>query len=135
MPIGHSYMLSTAPWKTSAKVCKSVVWIKTSTCTSDEPFVPYVIDKHTFEVQYVIYGSRDHSPRSHKSRIDLQTHIVCFVVTFPKLACHYRMHKCYNDVIVQSFCYLMFNIGHTICFVQIKEVKVQAVPLVCPCKS
>ena len=59
-----------------------------------------------FEVQYVIYGnegcgqetralygSQDHSPSSHKSHIELQTHIMCFIVTFPELACHYRMRK------------------------------------------
>ena len=39
-----------------------------------------------------LYESRDHSPSSHKSRIDPQMHFI-------PLACHYGMHKCWNDII------------------------------------
>ena len=89
-----------------------------------------------FEVQYMVYGSQDHSLSSHKSRIDLQTHIMCIIVTFPELyslllqgaqALEWRHRSIILLLNVQYWPYHMLP--------TIKEVKVRAVPLICPCKS
>ena len=36
-------------------------------------------DPYSTQLRLVLYGSLDHTPRSHKSRIELQTHIIYYV--------------------------------------------------------
>jgi len=65
-------------------------------CVYSSRLQHYIVADNVHLKWYMIYGnegSRDHSLGSHMSHIDLQTHIVCFIVTIPKLACHYRMRK------------------------------------------
>jgi len=37
-------------------------------------------DPYSTRLRLVLYGSLDHTPRSHKSHIELQTHIIYYVV-------------------------------------------------------
>ena len=47
----------------------------------------------------MLYGSRDYRQSSHKSRIDLQMHIMCFLVTLPELACH--LTSSFNNFVIE----------------------------------
>jgi len=89
-------------------------------------------DPYSTRCSRVLYGSRDHSPSSHKSRIDLQTHIMCFTLTFPRLAsitgCASARWRHCSIILLLNIRYWPYHTLRTI-----KEVKVWAVPLIYPC--
>ena len=84
-----------------------------------------VRDPYSTRRSRVLYGLETTArvPINHIN-IDLQTHIMCFIVTFQELACHYGMRKRWNDVIL-AIPHASYNKGS----------EGMAVPLICPCKS